>query len=130
MKRIQTSWFVVLIFAGLTGCAMHRVPNGNGCLDGSCAAMPENGAMGGAPCETCRNGCRGAGGDPSDGFFHPGSPACSPSACQGRCPCGRAGAGGDEGDAGGPPVGAVTYPYYTVRGPRDFLAKNPPSIGP
>ena len=24
----------------------------------------------------------------------------------------------------------VTYPYYTVRGPRDFLAKNPPSLGP
>ncbi len=42
MKRIQTSWFVVLIFAGLTGCAMHRVPNGNGCLDGSCAATAEN----------------------------------------------------------------------------------------
>jgi hypothetical protein len=28
------------------------------------------------------------------------------------------------------PIGAVAYPYYTVRGPRDFLAKNPPSIGP
>ena len=24
----------------------------------------------------------------------------------------------------------ITYPYYTTRGPRDFLAKNPPSIGP
>jgi hypothetical protein len=32
-------------------------------------------------------------------------------------------------EAGGPPVGTVTYPYYTVRGPRDFLADNPPSIG-
>jgi hypothetical protein len=31
---------------------------------------------------------------------------------------------------GGPPTGAVTYPYYTNRGPRDFLAKQPPSIGP
>ena len=31
---------------------------------------------------------------------------------------------------GGPPVGTVTYPYYTVRGPRDFLANDPPSIGP
>ena len=31
----------------------------------------------------------------------------------------------------GPPMsGAVAYPYYTNRGPRDFLAKNPPSIGP
>ena len=24
----------------------------------------------------------------------------------------------------------VTYPYYTTHGPRDFLAKNPPSLGP
>jgi hypothetical protein len=30
----------------------------------------------------------------------------------------------------GPPSGAVAYPYYTTRGPRDFLAKCPPSIGP
>jgi len=32
--------------------------------------------------------------------------------------------------APGPSAGAVAYPYYTNRGPRDFLAKNPPSIGP
>lgn len=30
----------------------------------------------------------------------------------------------------GPPVGQVAYPYYTVRGPRDFLRDNPPTIGP
>lgn len=24
----------------------------------------------------------------------------------------------------------VTYPYYTLHGPRDFLAKNPRGIGP
>ncbi len=30
----------------------------------------------------------------------------------------------------GPPTGTVAYPYYTTRGPRDFLAKRPPSIGP
>lgn len=30
----------------------------------------------------------------------------------------------------GPPTAAVTYPYYTTRGPRDFLLDNPPSIGP
>ena len=29
----------------------------------------------------------------------------------------------------GPPTGAYAYPYYTLRGPRDFLAENPPSIG-
>lgn len=30
----------------------------------------------------------------------------------------------------GPPTGQVGYPYYTVRGPRDFLRNNPPTIGP
>jgi hypothetical protein len=30
----------------------------------------------------------------------------------------------------GPPTGQVAYPYYTTRGPRDFLCGNPASIGP
>jgi hypothetical protein len=29
-----------------------------------------------------------------------------------------------------PSAAAVAYPYYTVRGPRDFLAREPGSIGP
>jgi hypothetical protein len=29
----------------------------------------------------------------------------------------------------GPPTAQVAYPYYTIRGPRDFLIDNPPSIG-
>jgi hypothetical protein len=29
----------------------------------------------------------------------------------------------------GPPTAQVAYPYYTVRGPRDFFIDNPPSIG-
>ncbi|TWU02303.1 hypothetical protein [Stieleria varia] len=29
----------------------------------------------------------------------------------------------------GPPTGQVAYPYYTVRGPRDFFVDNPPTIG-
>jgi hypothetical protein len=29
----------------------------------------------------------------------------------------------------GPPSAQVAYPYYTTRGPRDFLNPNPPSIG-
>jgi len=29
-----------------------------------------------------------------------------------------------------PPQASVAYPYYTLRGPRDFFAKNPQSIGP
>jgi hypothetical protein len=29
----------------------------------------------------------------------------------------------------GPPVAQTAYPYYTIRGPRDFFINNPPSIG-
>jgi hypothetical protein len=29
----------------------------------------------------------------------------------------------------GPPTPQVAYPYYTTRGPRDFLLDNPPTIG-
>lgn len=38
--------------------------------------------------------------------------------------------GGEHEFAAGPPTAGVTYPYYTNRGARDFLAKNPRSIGP
>ena len=66
-------------------------------------------------CHDCR-GCRG-------GLLHHG------------------GRGGMHGAAGahhyrpptepaGGPVGQTAYPYYTLRGPRDFLVDNPPSIGP
>ncbi len=38
--------------------------------------------------------------------------------------------GGGGGAAGsGVPTAAVAYPYYTTRGPRDFLVNNPPTIG-
>jgi hypothetical protein len=46
--------------------------------------------------------------------------------------CGNGyGNGYDDGAmAGGPTTAQVTYPYYTTRGPRDFLAENPRGIGP
>jgi hypothetical protein len=37
--------------------------------------------------------------------------------------------GAMPGPAMGPPAPTVTYPYYTTRGPRDYFADNPPSIG-
>ncbi len=30
----------------------------------------------------------------------------------------------------GPPTAAITYPYYTLRGPRDFLQRDLSPIGP
>lgn len=62
------------------------------------------GSCGGQGCQECRLGkalCPHSGGYPERTMFNPG-----------------------------PPVGQVAYPYYTVRGPRDFLQDNPPSIGP
>ena len=53
----------------------------------------------------------------------------------GSVPCAVTGcAGCEQGVPAGvmrpAPTSTVNYPYYTLRGPRDFLAKNPPSIGP
>lgn len=36
--------------------------------------------------------------------------------------------GAEEG-AGAPQGAQVAYPYYTTRGPRDFLLNNPPPLG-
>lgn len=78
----------------------------------------------------CGDGCCG-----SDG-------CCGGDGCGNGGHCGLFGAGagpsclpvgpGDSayGFTPGPPVGAVAYPYYTTRGPRDFLQKNPMPIGP
>jgi hypothetical protein len=75
-----------------------------------------------------------------DGYGHgPGCCCCGCcekySGCCGPC-CQTQGPGccasGDHryNFAPGPPTGQTAYPYYTVRGPRDFLLNNPPSIGP
>lgn len=60
-------------------------------------------------------------------------PACGPGGgCgMGCCGGGRRG-GGRQPFTGnsGPPCGAVGYPYYTTRGPRDFLARSPQPLGP
>lgn len=60
---------------------------------------------------------------------------CGNGYCCGCC-CGPQGPGCcNSGDQHyrfnpGPPVAQTAYPYYTLRGPRDFLLNNPPSIGP
>jgi len=59
-----------------------------------------------------------------------GSCANCPDVCR-RCgPACRGGRDCEEVFDPGPPTGAITYPYYTVRGPRDFLAEYPRPIGP
>lgn len=48
----------------------------------------------------------------------------------GCCCLHRLRGGGQDVAAPGPASGAVAYPYYNLRGPRDFLERNPQSIGP
>lgn len=97
--------------SGLGGCCNTMC---QGCAGGDCGG-----------CDSCGGGC--------------GDGGCSGGGCgDGDCAGGGCGAGGcglcrkerkcyqQEGDANQNYPGAyVGYPYYTLRGPRDFLACNP-----
>jgi hypothetical protein len=145
MKRATGLLLAVAVIGMTSGCSIidrlfllntdgphgHHARQGGHCRDGAC----ENGqcAVGG-PCESCGPaGCQ------------PGCRDCAAGTCKAHVgrygglakhhlsPAERAAlAASDYGatQPAGPPTGAVAYPYYTTRGPRDFLAKNPPSIGP
>ena len=117
MKRAMFSVLAVVVLAGLTGCITQRGPRPTACMGGSCAQAPEN-------CQSCS--------DPGDNCNDPGRVGHCCRACGGRgCRlCCRGRECEEPGADPGPPTGTITYPYYTNRGPRDFLAKNPPSIGP
>lgn len=56
-------------------------------------------------------------------------PPCNIFGC-GRHGGGHLGHGAGELQPQQPPVAAITYPYYTVRGPRDFFQRTPSPIGP
>jgi hypothetical protein len=109
MKRAMFSLLAVVILAGLTGCMTQR---------GQCSSA----SMGGGSVQ-------GTADDSGDNCPDPGRAHCC-RLCGGhgcRMCCGGRGA---EGYNPEPASGTITYPYYTNRGPRDFLAKSPASIGP
>ena len=97
----------------LAAVSLLAVVCGCKCGAGSCAAAPENCTSVAGP-----EGCN--------------DPGCPPGGeCRNGLPVRRPRASDNAGRfAPGPPTGAVTYPYYTTRGPRDFLAQKPESIGP
>ncbi len=102
MKRVVLGLTLAIGLLSSTGCnLLNRHNNCNHC----------NGNLG---CRPCNLGWQRGGTDYQRFLGHNGSHA-SASAAQG------VGAGG--------PAAQVAYPYYTVRGPRDFLSANPPSIG-
>jgi hypothetical protein len=82
---------------------------------------------------SCPQGTNNNGVDFPSGAVQPdgSAQACedeSGQGCQGRRGLGRR--GGEAGGDGGEAVGGVAYPYYTIRGPRDFLQRTPTPIGP
>lgn len=100
---------------------------GGGVLD-SCGGC----GLGGGACG-CGGGMLGnLGGGATGGLLGGGSAAAQDIAnkfgtmCEGG-PCNRP---PPPGMGYGMPGAQVRYPYYTTRGPRDFLMANPPSIGP
>jgi len=66
-------------------------------------------------CGGCKAGCGGSSRGGRDG--------------RGLCPH-RGGYPESYNCSASPPGGQVAYPYYTVRGPRDFFLDNPHSLGP
>ena len=154
MRHLSVCLLVVAVLGTASGCSLiDRLflinadgPYSNhygGCNDG-CENRNE------APCAECQSGLCPSGGC-KDGICRLGEncnacSACADGSCRERH-VGRYGGlwkhrltteekcelGGSDYGATyppGPPSGAVAYPYYTTRGPRDFLAKCPPSIGP
>ena len=111
-------------------------PGCNGCNESVVNPVPHVPAPVKAACHTCSNGgCQSGGCQGGSQVAHGGGacPSCGP---HGGFAGGRGGRGGAFCNrpapvpfAAGPPTAQVTYPYYTNRGPRDFLARQPRGIG-
>lgn len=120
--------FERMFCCGCGGCGYGHEGPCTGC-DGGCY---ECGNAGGTVTDGYAGGGYGPGPGPGGGYG-PGGPTMAKK----QHPAGghplmhqRRNAGGQYEFAAGPPTGGVTYPYYTTRGPRDYLAKNPRGIGP
>jgi hypothetical protein len=126
MKRTIFSWLLLVGLVGLTGCVTQHGRRPWACMGGSCAQAAETGRSCDAGCGASCDATCGASCDPG-GVEDP--PKCR-RGCRARALRSQPVIVEAEQAPAGPATGAVTYPYYTTRGPRDFLAKNPPSIGP
>lgn len=105
MKRAILALAALAVLMCETGCHRNLARNGGGC-------------EGCQQCRTCGRVFSG-GLHGSDGRF------CG---IHGQAHHGAYG-NVDDGGQPGPTTAQVGYPYYTLRGPRDFLLDNPPSIG-
>lgn len=89
-------------------CGVGCCPCDSGCCQGGCG---------------CDGGCCGAG-----GCGCCGGNGLINKAVSGFLDCAQTDASYNFNQ--GPPVAQTAYPYYTTRGPRDFLMAKPPTIGP
>lgn len=124
MKRLTMLAAAAFVLVGTIGCQVNKCnscgPHGgglfgklgnhgcnHGCNNGDCNVS--------TGCRTCGLGWQHGGLDYSEGLAT-GNPL-------------HAHAGRQSPEVAGPPTAGVAYPYYTTRGPRDFLLCNPPTIG-
>ncbi|HEY2881301.1 MAG TPA: hypothetical protein VGJ15_02680 [Pirellulales bacterium] len=105
--------------------------NGGACGPGGCPSgyCPGNSGPGGCGAGGCANGGCAAGACAADGG--PARWGRNIQSCPvPDCYTDQRAVDAQLGGPPGPPSGQITYPYYTVRGPRDFFANHPPTIGP
>lgn len=151
MNRWLMIGSLAVLLVGSTGCLHHNVRSGcsscESCGNGNCGTC-STGNCGNGACGDCGNGACGNGVMGRLGGLYAG---CG-DGCRNGCVAGPLGwqqgglnysshlqapvCGHGAGQilanrpfTPGPPSAQVAYPYYTVRGPRDFLLDNPPSIG-
>ncbi|HTU27438.1 MAG TPA: hypothetical protein VMF30_18655 [Pirellulales bacterium] len=146
MKRMLFALLAVTALGASSGCCCLENwwcrPWGCGCWGanacGGCGGCGSSGCGCGdscGGCDSCGGGCgcaqngpRGGYGGATQGYAQ----NCNRRGCSrnGCCNNGYQYGADQYAEDVGPPGGQVTYPYYTTRGPRDFLARNPNSIGP
>jgi hypothetical protein len=151
MRQVLFATLVLALASMASGCKLghgklgHALGWKHGCADGACGqagcapgGCPDGAYAGGlgshtSPCEPFYQGHGPAQRGGLLDQIHANSMAGGPSVVDGGgMGFGPGGPGGQGGLQATPPAsaGAVSYPYYTTRGPRDFLSPNPRGIGP
>lgn len=138
---MKTVLMTVILLAGIsmfTGCHS-AYPNG-GCADGNCGLIGHLNMQKDKHLRLLTGRCneKGCPADPNaNSGFAPGYASGMPGNASGPLAehlgqnfrGHQSHMGAYPGPAMGAPSPTVTYPYYTVRGPRDFLVDHPTSIG-
>jgi len=119
MKRALFSAAAIAVLVGLAGChcGLGGACGVAGC--DTCAAAPEACQSCGQVSPACNVCAAGPGPACEKCSLHVNKMACRKGHLGHRAPMQL-----------GPPMGSITYPYYTVKGPSDFLATETRPLGP